>query len=434
MGAQRIGAGRGSARVAGMRMRKADLVLLVLALASADRVAAQESRAVEHTLADLPQSLYFVVPPRDAKAGKAGQQARLVVVLPGGDGSREFLPFVENGLGAQLPDDCLLVLVTAVKWTDAQQIVWPTATHKVDGMAYTTEQYVRAVVQEMAKQYTTEPARRAIVAWSSSGPAVQALLAAADGPFARGYVAMSIWPRDLRDLAAVKGRRYVLDQSPDDRTTTFGHARDAFAALTKAGAVVRLSTYAGGHGWLDDPLPRFQAGMRWLLADEPAPAPVWPDTKPAAKKASGKNLLANGGFEQGTKGWNTIDNSKRLQVATSKVDKKEGKLSLHLQKTGAMPLDLLTQEVELPAGANVSVSAMVKSRGAQNAWLKVWLYDDAGKPVHEQVDLLRVPADGDWQPAAKSWLRHGAARAVVQIVMVGAGELWVDDVVLTVGT
>src|SRR5689334_13983505 len=84
---------------------------------------AQTSRAVEHTLAALPQSLWFVVPPREPP--KAGVKAGLVVVLPGGDGSREFLPWIENVLLAQAPADCIGVVVTAVKWHAGQTTIWP---------------------------------------------------------------------------------------------------------------------------------------------------------------------------------------------------------------------------------------------------------------------------------------------------------------------
>jgi hypothetical protein len=413
--------------------------VLVALLVPAAGLSAQESKsaAVEASLTALEHSLYFVLP---AKQVPAGKKAGLVVVLPGGDGSREFLPWVENGLLAQRPDDCVGVLVTAVKWQPDQQVVWPTAKSKVPDMKYTTEDYVRAVVDEVGKTRAIDPARSIVVAWSSSGPAVYPMLVAKDSPFIGGYVAMSIWPKDLGDLAAVKGRRFFLDQSPDDQVTTFDHVRGAFAALTKAKAVLRLSTYQGGHGWNDDPLPRIREGLRWLLSDEPAPKPVWPEGK--AKKASsgksGANLVANPGFEQGLEGWNAIDNSKHIEIAIAKDEHSAGKQSLHLKKTGAMPLDLVTQEIELPEGSTVTASVKYKSKAATNAWIKVWLYGDGDEAQDKQAlnkdaDLARAVADGDWQKVEKSWDCKGAKRAVVQFVMVMGGELWLDEVVLQVG-
>lgn len=407
---------------------------------SAFALQAQEaaaSRAVERTVPSLPQSCYFVVPPREP--ARAGKQHRLLVVLPGGTGSRDFLPFVENGIGAQAPADCVVVLVTAVLWKKDQQIVWPTAQNKVAGMRFSTEDYVRAVVAEVERDYAVDPAQRAVLVWSSSGPGIYPLLVAADGPFARGYVAMSIWPgKGLGSLAAVKGRRFVLEQSPDDQVTKFGHVRDAYAALTAAGAEVRLQTYAGGHGWLDAPLPRLQAGLQWLFGADPAPAPVWPapaaqkpaKAGPAAKPGKDGNLLQNGGFEAGVQGWTEVDNSGRLTMEVQREGAKTGQQSLHLVKTGAMPLDLVTQEVALAGPAKVAVSLQLKSKGCRNAWIKVWLYGDGEEPLHEDVDLVRVPADGDWQEFTKTWDGKGAKRAVLQVVMVLGGELWLDDVVL----
>lgn len=370
-----------------------------------------------------------MVPPK--KAPPAGTAGALVVVLPGGDGSRDFLPWVENGLLAQAPDDATGVLVTAVKWTAGQEVVWPTDANRVAGMQYTTADYVRAVVAEVGKEHPFDPARAVVVAWSSSGPAIWPLLAAKDSPFARGYVAMSVWPKGL-DAAATKGRRIVIDQSPDDQTTRFAHARDAFAALTKAGAIVRLSTYAGGHGWNDDPLPRFREGLRWLLSDEPAPKPVWPEPKKASAKGKLENLLANGGFEKGLAGWQVLDNSGGMTAEAVKEGAKEGRQVLHLKKEGRGPIDLVTQGVDLPDGATITVKLQAKGKGAHNAWIKVFVHDAGDKAINEGPDVVHITGDTEWSAFEKSWPAKGAARAVVQIILAADGELWIDDVVLAV--
>jgi hypothetical protein len=387
------------------------------------------SQALESTLPQLANSRYFVLPPVEPpKEGKGG----LIVVLPGGDGSREFLPWVENGLLAQRPPDCVGVLVTAVKWKPDQKIVWPTDKNRVPDMQYTTEEYVRAVVDEVEKQFPSEPAARVIVGWSSSGPAVYPLLFTKDSPFSRGYVAMSVWPQKPGKLDAVKGRRFFLDQSPEDQVTPFRSVREAYAALTKAGAVVRVSVYEGGHGWQDEPIPRIREGLRWLLSDEPAPEPVWPEPKPASVDGVAVNLLANGDFEKGLSGWNTVGNSGRLRAVATKDEFAEGRQALHLAKAGGAPLDLVVQEVELPEGSEVTASVMVKSKGAKNAWIKVWLYGKDGEALHSDVDLLRVPADGEWQQVEKTWQHKGAVRATVQVILVLGGDVWIDDFRLTV--
>lgn len=404
-------------------------VVLAMALPSFALVA-QDRQAEERHFLYLKHSSYFVIKPRKAPA--TGKPVRSLVVLPGGDGSKELLPFVRDSIAAQVPDECVVAMLTAVKWRDDQTVVWPTAAAPVPGMEYPTEKLVHAVAGQVAREFHVEPVNAAVLAWSSSGPAIHPLLAQQDAPFQRAYIAMSVWPEGMPDLAAVKGRRYVLDQSPDDQTTIFQHARDAHAALTKAGAVVRLSTYRGGHGWQDDPLPRLRAGLKWLFGNDPASKPDWPVAKAAKQGGKLVNQLANGSFEQGSKGWHPIDNSGSLKVEADTKEKAEGRQSLRLSKPGPGKPDLVVQNVDLPAGRTVAASLRIKSKGVGDALVKVWLYDKDGKPTNEQVDLVRVPADGDWQPFAKEWPANGAVRATVQILMLAGGELWVDDVVLTV--
>jgi len=401
--------------------------LVFLAAAPAQEA---KSAATEHTLAALPNSLYFVVPPRRPPA--EGKRGPLLVVLPGGTGSRDFLPFVENGICGQAPDDCTGVLITAVKWQPDQGIIWPTEKNKVPGMQYTTDAYVRAVVAEVEKTQAIDPLQRVVLAWSSSGPAIYPLMVTKDSPFQRAYIAMSIWPGgQLGDLAAVKGRRFFLDQSPEDERTKFFHVREAVPALAKAGAVVRLSVYHGEHGWGEAPLPRIREGLRWLLGDKPAPKPEWP----AFKK------LVNGDFEQGLEGWSTAQakggrpmvegTTGHFEMAVDEQQKHGGKAALHLTKTGATPPDLVVQDVDdLPSAGKITASVWLASNGAKNAFVKVWLFGEDDKPVHDDVDLAHVTADSGWRKHTKTWELNGAKRAVVQIVMVLGGELWVDDVSL----
>ncbi|MCA8973651.1 MAG: carbohydrate binding domain-containing protein [Planctomycetes bacterium] len=402
--------------------------LAVLAVFLAPLLSAQQaaSRAVEHTLATHERSLYFTIPPKQKAA-----QHPLLVVLPGGDGTRDFLPFVENGILDAAPEDCVGVLVTAVKWTEEQQIVWPTSKSKVKGMRYTTEDYVLAVVDAVAAEHVIDPTRIAVLAWSSSGPVAYLLTTAKKTPFERGYIAMSVYrPVAKATLRPAKKRRFVLDQSPDDQVTTFDHVQRAFASLDKAGAEVKLSTYSGGHGWNDAPLPRLRTNLTWLFGDKPAPAPSWPSDRPEVQRDG--NLLQNAGFEDGAKGWREIDNSGRLTVAADTQDKVEGKRALHLSKTGGPPLDLLLQEVALPEGRSVTFAVRAKTSGAGNAWIKVWLYDENDEVVAKDADVARLQGDAAWQRYEKSWDRGGAVRAVVQVVMVMGGEVWLDDAALLV--
>src|SRR5690606_34576429 len=146
------------------------------------------------------------------------------------------------------------------------------------------------------KSYDIDADRIALLAWSSSGPVAYQLLAGKRSPFSRGYVAMSVWrPLTGSEIKSVEGLANVLDQSPDDVTTTFVHARSAYQALVDAKAVVRLSTYQGGHGWHDAPIPRLKQNLAWLFGDEKAPDPVWPSDDPDGSVEVSKdgNLVTN---------------------------------------------------------------------------------------------------------------------------------------------
>lgn len=403
-------------------------VLLALGLAAQQ----PQSRAVERTLATHEQSLFFVIPPRDAMAGKS-KKAGLVVVLPGGPGTKSFLPWVENGILGAAPDDCVGVMLTAVRWNAQQSAIWPVTAAEAKGMQYTTGDYVRAVVVAVEQDFDIDPARRVVLGWSSSGPAIYPLMAAKDAPFDRAYVAMAVWPKALEPrLKAVRQRRFLLDHSPADQRTTFRHARRAFAALDGAGAEVALVTYEGGHGWSDMPIPRIRDGLSWLLSSKPAPKAQWPPAPQASTRRKAIELLGNPGFEAGLGWWDQIDNSGRVTFTATTATKVGGAKALHVEKTGGAPLDLLRQEVALPAGRTLNVKLAVKTKDVQNARIKVWLYDDDDEAVHRASDVAVLSGTQDWHVVGQSWPTKGATYAVLQVLMVGGGEVWLDDASITV--
>ena len=101
------------------------------------RLAAQEDVA-DITSQDLragkdENKRYFLVgPQKGATAPKSGYG--LLVVLPGGDGSADFHPFVKRIYKNAVPEGYLLAQPVAVKWAEKQQIVWPTDKNRVEGM------------------------------------------------------------------------------------------------------------------------------------------------------------------------------------------------------------------------------------------------------------------------------------------------------------
>jgi len=224
-------------------------------------VASEKSHA-----ADDPKKTYFLIHARDG-AEPPGAGYKLLVVLPGGDGSEAFHSFVKRVYQRGLPDGYLVAQLVAIKWTSGQRIVWPHQRSKVSGMAFTTEQFVEAVIADVKKRYQIDGKHVFTLSWSSGGPAAYAVSLQPNSAVTGSYVAMSVFkPRYLPPLAGAKGHCYYIEHSPADRTCPFGMAQTAVDELSQNGAKVTLSTYQGGHGWRGDVYGRIRKGIAWLEA------------------------------------------------------------------------------------------------------------------------------------------------------------------------
>jgi len=223
---------------------------------------------------------YFLLGPlKDRKAPADG--FGLVVVLPGGDGGANFLPFVKRLFKYAMPEGYLVAQPVAVKWTPQQAVVWPTERNRVAGQAFTTEEFVDAVIGDVGREHKLDPKRIFILGWSSGGPAAYAVALREKTPVVGAYVAMSVFkPKELPGLAAAKGRSFVVDHSQEDKVCPFRMAEAARDALSRAGARVQLVTYRGGHGWRGDVFGRVGLGMRYLQGGN------WAETE---KKAPNRN-------------------------------------------------------------------------------------------------------------------------------------------------
>src|SRR5262249_52669660 len=131
-------------------------------------VASQDLRAGK----DEHKRYFLIGPAKDAPPPKNGYG--LLVVLPGGDGSADFHPFVKRIFKNALPNGYVVAQPVAMKWTDKQQIVWPTAKNRVEGMKFTTEEFIDAVIKDTGDKHKLDPERVFTLTWSSSGPAAYA--------------------------------------------------------------------------------------------------------------------------------------------------------------------------------------------------------------------------------------------------------------------
>jgi len=194
----------------------------------------------------------------------------LIVVLPGGPGGAEFLPFVKRIYKHAVPEGYLIAQLVSVSWTEGQSIIWPTSKSRADKMRFSTEEFAGQVIDDVAARHKLDPRRVFTLTWSSSGPAAYAL-SLTNRKVTGSLIAMSVFkPEVLPPLAGARGRAYYLLHSPDDAVCPFRMAEQASRDLEKAGATVKLATYEGGHGWKADVYGDLRAGIEWLEKSVPA--------------------------------------------------------------------------------------------------------------------------------------------------------------------
>jgi len=225
--------------------------------------------ALDLRIGDDPMKRYFLIGlPTNAPA-TAGPY-RLLLVLPGGDGSADFTPFVRRIYKNALNERWLIAQLVAPAWDEQQKlmVVWPSKAAPYVNAKFTTEEFADAVIADAKKRARVDTNQVFALAWSSGGPAVYAMAARDDSPLTGAFVAMSVFLRGHAAVSGVKGRSFYLLQSPDDRITRFEQAEKARDALAAAGARVHLQSYAGGHGWRGPVWPMMREGFRWLENDK----------------------------------------------------------------------------------------------------------------------------------------------------------------------
>lgn len=206
---------------------------------------------------------YLLVPASD-KTG-ADKTHPLLIVLPGGDGSADFHPFVKRIHEHALSTDFILAQPIAKKWTTDQVIVWPTATSKTDGMKFTTEELIAAVIEDVSKQHKIDPRRIYLLAWSSGGPAAYATVLQKETPVSGALIAMSVFkPDQLPDPKNASMRSIYLLHSPEDKICPYPMAQAARETFSKADVRTTLVDYPGGHGWKGNVYGNIRQGITWL--------------------------------------------------------------------------------------------------------------------------------------------------------------------------
>jgi RNA polymerase sigma factor (sigma-70 family) len=209
---------------------------------------------------------YFLIGFREGAEPPAGGYG-LLIVVPGGDGSAKFHPFVRDIYKNVLNERWLIAQAVAPEWDDKQfdQVVWPREGLRYAAAKFTTEEFLEAVLTDVKAKTRVDAKRVFLLGWSSGGPPCYSLALRKGSPVSGAFIAMSVFKLDqMPALENAKGKAFYLLQSSEDNVTPIRFAVAAEKALREAGGDVRLQRYEGGHGWQGDVWQNIGNGLTWL--------------------------------------------------------------------------------------------------------------------------------------------------------------------------
>lgn len=193
---------------------------------------------------------------------------RLLLVLPGGNGSKDFTAWCTRLQEIVAPQGFVVAQLVAPEW-DAEQferVVWPTNSMPYPSAEFTTEAFMTGVIADVSSRIRIDPEQVFAFGWSSGGPAVYTALADGDVPLAGGIVMMSTFRNEFVEQDnGLEGARLAVVHAPGD-FIAMKFPEHAVEIFSQGGADARLFRYDGGHGWNADAVARFRDAARWLVA------------------------------------------------------------------------------------------------------------------------------------------------------------------------
>ena len=214
---------------------------------------------------DDPRKRWLLHGPTPGAASSPGGRG-LLIVIPGGDGSIAFTPFVRDTIARSAGGGYLVAQLIAppIESDDDGAVVWPTEGLRDDRVDFTMEPVVLAIIAQLREEHSIDSKRIFTLGWSSGGPPAYRLAMLKDSPVRGAFVAMSVFkPGQLPDPSGAAGRSFYLLHSPDD-FIAMRFPETARRTLEEAGARVTLETYEGGHGWHGDVDGQIRRAVRWL--------------------------------------------------------------------------------------------------------------------------------------------------------------------------
>ena len=234
-----------------------------------------------HLLGDNPQRAYWLLcPAYNAPAKEADGSAPppskpafgLIVALADGAGNGEDLTdFWQNAIQKSLKDGYFVALPIAPKWSAHQPAAWITQQNmaQVKEARFSTETFLRDIVKDIQARYPIDPNRLFLHGVGEGGLAAYACSLNDTTPFKGFYILSSPFKTaQLPPLTHARGRRYLIQQSKEDKVIPYFQAAAADELLRKQAAVVKLVPTAGEHGYkfADSPWEQVAQAITWLEA------------------------------------------------------------------------------------------------------------------------------------------------------------------------
>ncbi len=132
---------------------------------------------------------------------------------------------------------------------------------------FSTESFLNDVVADVSARYPIDPARLILHGVGEGGLAAYGCSLSASTPFRGFYILASPFKTaKLPPLTRAKGRRYLIQQSKDDKIVPYFQAAAAEDLLKKQAALVKLVVTKGEHGYkfAESPWEQVAQAIGWL--------------------------------------------------------------------------------------------------------------------------------------------------------------------------
>ncbi len=221
----------------------------------------------ERLAAGNSQQKYFLIEHQPGKTNAPAKRG-LLLILPGGPGGADFLPFCANILTLYgVPKDFIVAELVAPQWTkDEDRIVWPGKLFPDQRAKFTSEEFLSNVIADVQKSNVVDARYIFTLGWSSSGHVLYSA-SLSNTNVTGSLICMSRFiPAKMPSLDQAKGKNYFFYHSPDDPICPFAEAELAARTLKEHGARTKLVSYPGGHGWQPNTYycDRIMDGIKWL--------------------------------------------------------------------------------------------------------------------------------------------------------------------------